>query len=193
MEQDQYEQYQAQSQLQNEQAVAQQQQFAPQLFEQVQQHQAVLVEQTNPKKIVKDILLRLEGLEQLPDGTITQVSEPKMNKKGIDNIKFVLDSHINQNVILSHLVNDEIAHIMEAVGNDLVDDLALNWKNYGIRLKTDLDTINDAILTNIFMALKRAEGQNEKNWLGKIAVENITGHSGFQNQKKEGFLSKLKL
>lgn len=168
---------------------------APMLQEQVMQNQAVLVEQTNPKKIVKNIILRLKGLEENMDGTTKSIAEPKMNKKGIDNIWFILDSHINQGVVLSHLDKTEIRNIIETISDDIVDDLALNWQIYGIIRKSDIDLINDSILINIYLALKRAEGQNEKNWLGKISVENISGQGQRMNMSsnKAGFWNKFKL
>ena len=54
MEKETYEQYQMQEQLQQQNIDAQQMMNAPQLHEQFQQNQAVLVDQTNPKKIVKE-------------------------------------------------------------------------------------------------------------------------------------------
>ena len=75
----------------------------------------------------------------------------------------------------------------------MVDDLSLNWREYGIKKKTDLDTINNSVLFNVYLALKRAEGQNEKNWLSKISVENISNNSRLPNMRKEGFWSKFKL
>jgi len=193
MDKEMYEQYQAQEALQQGQIDSQSMAYAPQLQEQMQQVQAVLVEQTNPKRIVKEIMLRLQGLKENRDGTVVIVAKPKMNKDGIDNVWFILDSHINQNVILSHLDIKEIQQIMESLSEDIVDDLSLNWKRYGITKKTDLDTINNSILMNIYMALKRAEGQNEKNWLGKISVENISGGSRLTPPKKESFWSKFKV
>jgi len=184
--------YKMQEALQQQQLDSNQSMYAPQMQEQIQHNQAVLVEQTNPKKIVRDIVLRLRGLEERPDGNLVQVAEPKLNKSGIDNVWFILDSHINQNVILSHLIDKEISALMEVIQNDLVDDLSLNWKIYGIDKKTDLDAINNSILSNIFMALKRAEGQNEKNWLGKISVENISSNSRIP-MKKESLWSKFRL
>jgi len=187
------EQYQAQEILQSQQLQSpQQQSFAPQLFEQVQQRNAVLVEQTNPKKIVKDIVLRLKGMEVLPNGQETKVGEPKMNQKGIEKMSFLLESHINQNVILSHLNEAEIGNMINILSEDLVDSLALNWREFGIKDKTDLDDINNSILMNVFLALKRAEGQNEKNWLGKISVENIGSGSQMPGVKKGGFWDKFK-
>lgn len=193
MEQETYEQFKAQELLQQNQLDSEQFRYVPQIQEYQEQSRSVLVDQTNPKKIVKDIMLRLRGLEEMPDGTLVQVAEPKVNKKGVDNIWFVLDSHINQGVILSHLEAADIRNLMDGLSDDLVDDLSLNWRIYGIKRKSDLDVINNSILYNVFLALKRAEGQNEKNWLGKISLESINTSSRSLQPKKEGFWSKLRL
>lgn len=193
MDQESYENYQAQAALQQQNAESQQAMYAPQMYEQMQQSQAVLVEQTNPSKIVDTVMLRLAGLKRMPDGTEVKISNPKVNQKGYEDIWFILDSHINQNIILSHVEEQNISNIMESLQEDLVDMLSLNWKEYGIKDKNDLDAINNSILVNIFMALKRAEGQNEKNWLGKISLEHIQGMPRLPSMKKDSFWSKFKL
>jgi len=190
------EQFDAQAELQRQGIEAQQGVYAPQMFEQVQQAQAVLVEQTNPRKIVETIILRLQGKKKNSQGDevpISKFSRPKLNEKGIEKMAFILDSHINQNVILSHLDEQEIGRIMGSLSDDLVDNLALNWRDYGIKDKTDLDDVNNSILINVFLALKRAEGQNEKNWLGKISIEQISGMPRFPKIKKSTFLDKFRL
>jgi len=188
-----YENYEVQQALQQEQLNYQQVLNAPALHEQMQQNQSALVEQTNPKKVIRDIILRLQGLEEKPDGELRTIAEAKLNKCGIDNIWYILDSHINQNIIFSHLDSKEIKNIMNQLQKDLVDDFTLNWKEYGIKKKTDLDIINNSILVNIYLAMKRAEGQNEKNWIGKISVENISSNSKQLVNKKEGIWSKFRL
>jgi len=188
-----YENYQMQDAMTKNQMEAQNLPYAPQLQEDLQRSQAVLVEQTNPKKIVKDIILRLRGLEETYDGTFIKMADPKMNKEGIDNVWFMLDSHINQGVVLSHLNIEEIGNLIREIGKDIDRDLALNWKRYGIIKQTDLDVISNSILYNIYLALKRAEGQNEKNWLGKISVEQISGGQRLPQMKKESFWSKFRI
>lgn len=187
------EEYEMQGALKQQEMEAMQNANAPRMVEEFQQSQAVLVEQTNPKKVVRDIMLRLQGKMRVADGSEVEVSEPKLNKLGLGKIWFILESHINQNIILSHLDRDEIGKIMMGLSEDLVDNLALNCKNYGIIDKTDLDDINDSILMNVYASLKRAEGQNEKNWLSKISIENISGAPRMMGRKKEGFWSKFKL
>ena len=188
-----YQQYQMQDAMNQKQIDAQQSIYAPQTFEQVQQNQAILVAQTDPKTIIKELMLVLRGLEEKPDGNFEQVAEPKMNQAGLKAMWFWLKSHINQNIILSHFEEREIRNFMDVIQEDLVDELYLNWKIYGIKEKTDLDIINDSILGNIKAALNRAKKQGEKNWLGKISIENISGGSRLPSMKKEGFLSKFRL
>lgn len=188
-----YEHYQMQDALQQQQIDADNFRNLPQAIEMVQQQQAILVEQTNPKKVVKDIILRLRGLEETPDGSLQRIAEPKINKKGQHNVWYLLESHINQGVILSHLDEDVITKMMRVLRDNLIDNLSLNWKEYGVTKKTDLDDIADSILFNVFLALKRAEGQNEKNWLGRISIENISGGSRLPPMKKSSWMDKFKL
>ena len=166
--------------------------YAAGMFEQHQQQQAILVAQTDPKRIIKDIIFRLQGIEEMDDGQRVQIAEPMLNKEGIENIRFLLHSHINDNVRLSRLEASDIANRMKILGDDLVISLALNYHKWGIKKETHRDDINNAVLCNIFDVLKRAEGQNEKNWLGKISVESIAGGNKPPGNKG-GWLDKLKL
>lgn len=158
-----------------------------------QQHQAILVEQTNPDKIVDNIMLGLQGKERNRDGGIIKTGEPVMNELGLNRIRFQLKSIINQSTILSHLEIEDIGRLMEQLSNNICDELALNWKEYGIVDKTLLDSISNSILVPAYLALKRAEGQNEKNWLGKISIENISNAPKIQQPRKEHWYDKFKL
>lgn len=190
-----YEHYQMQEALQKGQLDSQQFYTTPQVYEQMQQQQAVMVEQTDPKKVIKEVLFTLKGVEEQPDGTLIRISAPKLNEKGIEAMWFWLKSHINQNTILSHYTDKQIRAIIDVLQKDFVNELTLCWKEYGIKIasKPNLDSINDCVLGNINSAYRRAEGQGEKNWLGKISVEQISGASKLPPFKKEGFWSKFRL
>lgn len=190
---DEHEYLQEQQAAQDRSIAQQQAPMIPQIVEQMQQNQAILVAQTDPKKIIKEIILRLEGREERSDGSIVKVGVSLLNEKGIKNIKFILDSNINDNIRLSHLEKRDITQIMDVIQNDLVDDLTLNYKDYEIKNKTDLDSINNSILVNVFCILKRAEEQGEKNWLGRSVLESIQSATRVAPQKKGGIFDKLKL
>lgn len=190
---DQFGAYQVQSQLQNEAGDIQAALSAPNIQEQVAQAQAVLVEATNPERILEEIELKLRGKIKMPDGRTLEVSEPLMNNMGIAKMLFALSPLLNQNTILSHLEDKEISKLIIDKGETIQLDLAINWREYGVSDRATLNHIEDSILFPAYLALKRALGQNEKNWLGKVTLESISGRSGLSQPKKEGFLSKLKL
>ena len=182
----------AQSELQQQQIQAEQGMNAPALQQQQQQLQAALVEQTNPSHILEDVEQKLRGKKPMMDGSYQKIGEPLMNEKGIGRMIFTLSSVVNQNTILYHLENQEIGNIIVRLSNDIIDDLVLNWQDYGIVDKILLDSIVDAVIFPAFASLKRAWKQNEKNWLNKTVVESISS-SPRPYLKKEGVFSKLKL
>src|SRR4030042_3394327 len=118
MEVNEYKNYQMQEALNQNQIDAQQSIYAPQIFEQVQQNQAILVEQTDPKKIIKEMMQVLRGFEEQPDGSFLKVSEPKMNDAGLKAMWFILKSNINQNIILSNYDEKEIRNYMGCIQDD---------------------------------------------------------------------------
>ena len=196
MDEDTYSQYEAQNAIQEEANHAQKHLAAPQMVHNQQQMQAVLVEQTNPKNVIKEIEYSLMNVEVQPDGTLISLGDPIMNNDGINKMKFIMRSIINQNTILSHLKDQEINKIILNLSDNIIDDLTLNWKEYGIKDKIALDHVVDSIIFPSFMALKRACNQNEKNWLGKVTVESITGGGGGGMRKpkrQSGFWEKFKL
>lgn len=186
-------QYVAQEALTQQQLQAEQGMNAPSILQQQQQIQAALVEQTNPAHVLEEIELKLKGIRQDWNGEYVRVSEPLMNNKGISRMLFILSSVVNQNTILSHLEASEIGNFVTRVSDDIIDDLVLNWKEYGVTDKILLDAIVDVILFPTFMSLKRAWKQNEKNWLNRAVVESINNSPRVLPQKKEDFFNKLRL
>lgn len=193
MQRDEFQHYQMQEAIQKQQLDNQTTTYAPQLQEQIAQSQAVLVTQTNPNKVIKDIELSLENKERNVDGTIVVLGPPLMNKEGLNRMRFIMRGVINQNTILSHLEEDQIGRIVTRLADDLTDDLTLNWKEYGIKDKMMLDHIINSIIFPAYMALMRAYGQNEKNWLKGITVETISGGRSVLPNQKGGFWEKFKL
>ncbi len=188
-----YPQAKAQQTLQQQEIAAQMGMQGMRMFDDMRKNQAILVEQTNPNKIIDDILLTLQGFEKNEDGALKKVSDPVINELGLSRFRLSLRAVINQNTILSHLEKEDIGRLMVNLSQNIGDELELNWKDYGIIDKTLLDTIKDAVLLPAFLALKRAEGQNEKNWLSKISFENLNNAPTIKQPKKESWLSKFKI
>jgi hypothetical protein len=160
--------------------------YLPTIHEQMQQVQAVVIEQINPKRVVGEVLLELDGKEVNSSGDIIIIGIPYLNQEGLRNIKVRMRSLINQNNIMSFLNDKEIRRLMLRLSDDLAIDLALNWRNYGIQSRTICDTIMNIVLINSFTALKRSEEQNEKRFLKGIAFESIGGNSQSSRRNKDG-------
>ena len=197
MDKEMYEQFEAQRRMQNENIEAQGEEqmkmYAPTMNEQMSQAQSAVLEQVNPKKVVRTILLELKGMEEV-DGELIKIRPPLVNENGLKAISLKL-SIINQNITMTRLSEPKIQQIMLKLSSDLALDIGLNWVQYGIKNLNECDSIMNLILINILAALNRAEDQNEKNWSGRIAFETIGGGNrrGERPKKDTGFLSKFKL
>jgi hypothetical protein len=166
--------------------------YAPETLSNQQANQAVLVAQTDPSKIVKEIILILQGYEKNGDKYVL-VHEPKLNKVGIEKLSFWLHGFLNDGGRLTHLEKEEISNIMKELGEDLPLELGMYWRLWGITNPADKDTINNIILSNIFFLLKRSQEQNEKNWLGKATVEQISHTTPRQKSNSGEVLKKFRL
>jgi len=186
-------QFQMQSSLQRQAVEGEQNMNAAAMVNNQQQIQAALVEQINPDKILRNLELKLEGKIDDGYGNITKVRDPLMNKKGISNMILITSAIVNQNTIMSSLNEKEIGKLMKNMTDDIIDKLTLNWKEYDIKDKTDLDTIHNIIVNTSFLALKRALFGGEKGFLSKITVENISSAPRNQLPKKQGFIDRFKL
>jgi hypothetical protein len=155
--------------------------------------QAAILEHTDPVRILEEVDLKLRGMHVRSDGKVSELTEPLMNDKGVNKILLILSSVVNQNTILSALEDAEIGKLMIQVSDTIVDDLTMNWKEYGIKDKNLLDVVCDTVLIPSFTALKRALRGGERKFLGTTTVENISSGLKMPPQKKEGFLSRFKL
>ena len=113
MDQQLYDEYEAQSALQAEGIEKQVGMMYPEYQEVAQQAQAVLLTTLNPKNDVDRILLQLQGLEKTPDGKTIQIGEPQVNLNGIQDIRNILAPLVNQSNEVSDQEEDQVKQFME--------------------------------------------------------------------------------
>lgn len=186
-------QFNAQSALNRQQIDAEQNINAFGMMQGQREVQAALVDQINPYHVIREIKLLLEGKEEDMQGNTKSVGSPLMNQEGINKMLVLIKSVVNINTIMSALDEKKINEIMVGLMDDIIDDLTLSWKQYGIQQKTDLDRVEGIIKHMTYMTLRRALKGGERGFLGKVTVENISSAPRMQPQKKEGFLSRFKL
>lgn len=152
--------------------------------------QAAILEQTNPNHILYDLELKLRGKRIDYKGHIID-GAPIMNELGVNRMMAFMSCIINQNTILSSLEDKEISNIIIRIGDDIIDDLTLNWEDYGITDQIMRDFIVNMILIPAFMSLKRAHHRNEKQWIGRSVIESISSSPKLPTEHKS-FLSRFK-
>jgi len=187
-------QYGYEAQLQRERVGSEVSMQAPYLLQQQRDTQAALLEQLDPEKIILEMKLTLKGLRFDETTGKTEIeSEPLMNDLGIGRMIASVRSVVNQNTIMSALDERLINRLMIDFTDDIIDDLTLNWKEYGIKYKADLDRVEGICKRMALATLMRCLHGGERNFLGKTTVESINTAPRFMPQKKESFFSKFKL
>jgi len=186
-------QYQAQSALQQQGIEAEMGTQAPYMLQNQQTVQAALLEQLNPNRVIEEIKRTLKGQTIDEEGKIIQEGEPLMNDFGIGRIISLLRSVVNINTTISALEENQIKSIAINLMDNVIDDLTLNWRVYGIKNESDRDTVHNIILNMVYPALMRCKRGGERGFLGRTTVESINTAPRFNPQKKEGFWSRFKL
>lgn len=188
------EQYEVESRLQNEKMTKEQEMNAPYLLQQQRETQAALIEQLNPEKIIAEMKLTLKGKRiDEETGNVVEEGEPLMNDLGIGRMISTVRSLVNQNTIMSALDEKMINKLMIDFSDDVIDDLTLNWKEYDIKYKTDLDRIEGICKRMGLLALMRCLSGGERRFLGTTTMESISTQPRFVPQKQSNILSKFKL
>lgn len=180
--------------LQREQIDAEMGVNAPYLLQQQRETQAALLEQLDPETIIREMKLTLKGLRfDETTGKVGKESEPLMNNLGIGRIISSVRGIVNQNTIMSAFEEKTIMKIVEEFASDIINDLAINWKEYDIKLKTDLDRIEGICKRMALSALMRSKMGGERRFLGTTTVESINTAPRMLQQKKQNLWSKFKL
>jgi len=179
----------AQDQMQRNAAEAQNKIYAPQLKDQLNEMQAAVIAQTNPAKALRVILEGFRGNIINEDGEIQKIGEPLLNDEGIARLASMLMPIINDPIRFGNIEKKEVRNITLQYIDDISEDIGLNWRSYGIKHTGIKNIIIDCLLALILITLTRSELQNEKNWLGRIVLENISVGKPLM-QKKESLWEK---
>lgn len=154
-----------------------------------------LVEQTNPKEVLKEIEMTLKGMTydyQKEEWKLLKDAQPIVNDLGVNSLMTDARPFINQISTLSNISIDQISKIVVNLGRTVKNKLKMNWKEFGID-KSNLSTVVFAITNPAFMTGLRAMGEGERRFLKTSvrAVESYTSNATPQ-QSASSTTEKLK-
>jgi hypothetical protein len=137
-----------------------------------------LVEQTNPKEILKEIEMTLRGMmfnETKKEWYLPEGCKPLVNEFGLNSLMADARPIINQITILSNLEVETISKIIIQLSNVVISKIERNWKEFGLD-KSNLRTCRCAITNPAYMAAMRAKGEGERKFLKTSvrAIESFT-------------------
>jgi len=122
--------------------------------------------------------------------------EPLMNNKGIGKYLSIISAPVSSLITFSNFQLDEIPTLALYICDQAIPVIHVNYREYGITDKSNLQILDIQILFMTIAALKKALGAGDRNVIGRTISENIMNRSGsgaiqpLQSEKR-GILSRL--
>lgn len=149
----------------------------PHLREQQDMMESILIKSLDPANVIDHIELTLRGEYKDYEGRILKKSDSVLNDVGVGKILVLLRGVLNINTTISSLDKRTVQSIMQQIQKDLVIDLQLNWREYGIKQKSDLDLINNVVLIPIYTCLCRSMNSGERNFLSRSVSDTLNSNT----------------
>ena len=111
-----------------------------------------------------------------------------MNEDGVQELLTIVRPHLDKNIILSNLTDDEISTTLIELRSKIALLLQRKYKDWEID-KEKLPTVMTTIINPIWSTLKRAANETTLNYLGKTQqLHEIRRHD---DSDKSGFMEKF--
>jgi hypothetical protein len=126
--------------------------------------EAGIIKELSPKKVLEQIYMKLKGYEyDYEKQDYFKIAEPLMNDKGISKYISILGSVISDIVTFSNYKADEINNLTLYVCEKAIPTIHINYQEYGIKDKSDLQIIDIQIFNLTLAAFKKAMGAGDRN------------------------------
>jgi len=156
-----------------------------------------IIRELSPKKVLEQLRMNLKGFFwDYEKKCYIEVKgyQPLMNDKGIAKYLSIMSAVITDLVTFSNYKDEEINRLTLYVCDKAIPTIHVNYREYGIHEKCDLDIIDIQIFNLTLAAFKKAVGSGDRNVIRNVTSENIMQRSGFSqtpSQKQQGFLSRI--
>jgi hypothetical protein len=182
-----------------EQGFSQQDYFPPmpQYNQQKETDSVGIIKELSPKKVLEQVRMNLKGFYyDYEEKKYVQIPGfvPLLYDKGIAKYLSILSSVITDLVTFSAYTKEEIPARTLYVCEKAIAVIHVNYKEYGIKEKSDLEILDVQIFALTDAAFKKALGGGDRGVIGKTTSENIMNRGDYPNQNKQGggsFLTKI--
>ena len=145
---------------------------------------------TDPSEILDEIRMNMKGYIYGDKGEPVKVTEPLLNPRGVSAMMGYISTVLNRSAFLSTFKEEEIHKFRDYISMNVVRDLMINGKAYGIPGHIERSAIHFKIVVLTEIALRRAMDNLERRfWRG--ATQESTIKVEGQGQKAGGMASIL--
>lgn len=170
--------------------------YQPQLYSQqpqIDRYASVIKDLTDPSYLIplmESDLRRIREVKNPASGKweLENIGVPLLNEEGIANVMSLARVTINNISVLNELPKELIVALMESLYQQLIRDLMINRKTYGIAASNDRNLVVSIVLTPIWLTLNRSRDGGERDFFNKRPglSEPSQGGGGFWNIFKRG-------
>lgn len=155
-----------------------------------------IIRELSPKKVLEQLRQNLKGYfwdYEKKEYVKIEGMEALMNEKGISKYLSIMSSVITDLVTFSNYKDTEINELTLYVCDKAIPTIHINYKEYGIKAKSDLEIIDIQIFNLTLAAFKKAVGAGDRSVVRGTVSEDIRSRYGSYPipQQERGFLSKM--
>lgn len=158
-----------------------------------------IIRELSPKKVLEQLRMNIKGWywNYEEDKWEKVIEKPLLNDKGISKYLSIVGSVITDLLTFSNYREDEINRYVLFVCEKAIPVIHINYKEYGILEKSDLQIVDIQLFNLTMSAFKKAVGAGDRNVIRGTVSEQIASRMGYgypvQMSRKErrGFLSKV--
>jgi hypothetical protein len=155
-----------------------------------------IIRELSPKKVLEQLRMNLKGYYwdyETKKYIRIEGFIPLLNDKGIAKYLSIMSSVVTDLVTFSNYKDDEINKLTLYVCDKALPTIHINYKEYGIIEKSDLQIIDIQIFNLTLAAFKKAVGAGDRNVVRGTITESMVTRAGYPPQypSQKGFLSKI--
>lgn len=152
-------------------------------------YSSVIKDMTNPTFILPMLEMDLMRVREMNiDGEIKLVKygEPLLNEQGVNNILARVRPLLTSNSVLNNLTEEQVSKLVLSLADDLIRELMINGKRYGIEKISDKDLIIGTIILPVYLTLNRSLREGERDFWRNKPPENALKPSIFNPFSRGG-------
>jgi len=173
--------------------------FPPAQQQQDSPNEIGVIRELDPFKVLENLRHNLSGdIFDSEKKKWIRIAEPIMNDKGIGKYISIVAAPVSSLITFSNFQLDEIPPLALFVCEKAIPVIHVNYKEYGIKDKANLQILDIQLLYLTIGALKKALGAGDRGVIGRTISENIMNRGAMPMQgmpmmleQKKGFWSRL--